>query len=959
MTDITPSEVEEATQGRYEVLSLLAEGGMGAVFLARHKELGSRVAIKILPPDVRFSPSRLARFRREASLSAQMSHPHLVPTIECSVEGDLAYLVMPYVDGVPLDAYLEQSGPMSYDELKKLITQIGSALTFAHNRGIVHRDIKPANILFEKDTERWLLTDFGVAHVTTEASALTQSGASLGTPAYMAPEQLGGAADVDGRADLYSLAAVAVEALTGSRPQPMAGVTEIADAVAHALPELPPGIARTLTAPLAVARDQRPDTIEDWLNGLDHRERSKPLMVGAGGAAALLLGWAAFALFSGGGGAAPADSKPMLVVLPFAVSGADAGIDLDSVLPQAFTWQLQTLPDYRIIQPSAVRSPPIVRRFGKGPYGPDTLVAVAEAVRADQALMGTVDMSDGTLTIRVQVYDVTDHEIIAGATAVGPPDSLHALVSQLVIDAFASRLARQLTGWRPSLPRGLPAVTAYFEGDRAFRRGAYAQAIERFDRVIQIDSSYAPAYLKRMLALVLEVEPTRTGPALRSALDAAIRYRSTLDPVSARLLEGYEILLTQGDIHRTEQVFQQVVDEHPDAVDVWFSLGLLRLKFASLMGSTIPAARGAFQQAVTRDPSFAAAIAQLAIIAVLEDDDATAQRYMADYLALDSTSSTAEFVRVADTLLYRQEHAARILASFPSRSSRVLENIAIPAGELRQLGNGTRPFATAAIEALMNRAATPEELTITFRMRMSVHLGSGRIAQARELIREGPRRGVPRDEIDRWIVLSAATGLEEPLAPNETALAASRLVRADDEPFVSAWVAARWARLAGVDKTIYERRLADLAASDIELTPIEQSLLDDLEALDYLAAGDTAQAIASWRSATLRFAIDGVTFGLVNSLWPLRLALGRAALATGDAALALEEAGTFGRMAGFVDQAAWLPAMTLQAEAGLAMGDVNLAINAYADMHRILGFAGEERAAQRDSIARLILELRN
>ncbi len=436
MNRITPSEVEKATKGRYEVLSLIGEGGMGAVFLARHRELGSRVAIKILPPDVRFSPDRLARFRREASLSAQMSHPNLVPTIECSVEGELAYLVMPYVDGVPLDTHLEHEGTMSLEDVRDLVRQIGGALTFAHNRGIIHRDIKPANILFEKDTKRWLVTDFGVAHVSTDTATLTRSGASIGTPAYMAPEQLGGAAEVDARADLYSLAAVAVEALTGGRPQAMAGVGEIAEAISQARPEVPHSLAQALAAPFAVAREERPKSVEEWLATLEQRKRRTPAWrVAVGAVAALLVTWVGWTAFRGRD-TPVGDSVPVVAVLPFAVSGTSPGINLDSLLPHAFTWQLQTLPGHSVLHPADVRSQ-ITRRFGGGPFTKDSLLRIAPALRADQALIGEVTAGDGTVNMRVEVFDVARQRIIGGADTLGPVDSLHAMVSGLVIDACA------------------------------------------------------------------------------------------------------------------------------------------------------------------------------------------------------------------------------------------------------------------------------------------------------------------------------------------------------------------------------------------------------------------------------------------------------------------------------------------------------------------------------------------
>ncbi len=952
MNRITPSEVEEATQGRYEVLSLIGEGGMGAVFLGRHRELGSRVAIKILPPDVRFSPDRLARFRREASLSAQMSHPNLVPTIECSVEGELAYLVMPYVDGVPLDTHLEQQGHMSYDEVKELIRQVGGALTFAHNRGIIHRDIKPANILFEKDTGRWLVTDFGVAHVATETSALTHSGASIGTPAYMAPEQLGGAAEVDARADLYSLAAVAVEALTGGRPQAMAGVNEIAEAISHTRPGLPPGAAQALAAPFAVARDERPPSVKDWIATLEGQKRRTPAWMIAGGAvAALLVTWVGWAAFSGGD-TAVGDGTPTVAVLPFSVTGANPGVDLDSLLPHAFTWQLQTLPGHTVLHPADVRSQ-LTRRFGAGPFTVDSLLKMALEVRADQALIGEVTTQDDVVTLRVQVFDIARQRIIAGADTLGPADSLHALVSGLVIEAFATRLAQEQTGApSPSLPKGVPAIGAFFDGDRSLRRADYRRAITQFDRVIELDSSYAPAYWKRMLATVLDGQPSKAGPAVRSALDQALRVRSGLDAVTARILTAYETLLVSGDIYDTEHQLLEVVDAHPDAIDAWFLLGFLRGWFGPLLGSNLGEARGAFQQAVSRDPTFAAASAYLAQIALFEDDTDNLRHYMDQYLAVDSVSEWAELVRMGDTLIFHRDQAARVLGSFPERSDRILEYLSLGAAAMTQPG-GTRPFAIDAIEELARRAATTDELVTTFRMRLAVHLGARQMRRARAVVAEGRLRGVPPSEIDRWIVLPVATELGSELRLGDAAEAARRLTSAEDEPFVSAWLAARWARRTGVDPEQFDARIRELQANGPR-SPMEQSLLDDLSALDALAAGDTAEAMEIWQTGLRRLSVTEVMFGLVASLWPIRLDRARMALASGRWEEAATVGETFRLVAGFVDQVAWVPALSVVAEAALAEADTTRARDAYAELYRVLNLADDEGLAIRDSIGDLV-----
>src|SRR3990172_401616 len=214
----TSHELEVLTGGRYVVERLLAEGGMGAVYVARHKSLGHQVAIKILPPEVATSEVRMARSRREAALAAHLSHPHIVQVYEFDVTGGVAFLVMPLIQGQTLEERVQREGPLPLPEVRELIREVGSALAFAHARGVVHSDVKPSNILYEAATRRWLLTDFGVARGSLgDDTAITQTGVAVGTPAYMAPEQAAGRT-VDARVDLYALACVAYEALSGSLP---------------------------------------------------------------------------------------------------------------------------------------------------------------------------------------------------------------------------------------------------------------------------------------------------------------------------------------------------------------------------------------------------------------------------------------------------------------------------------------------------------------------------------------------------------------------------------------------------------------------------------------------------------------------------------------------------------------------------------------------------------------------
>ncbi len=202
-----------------EILELLGQGGMGAVYKARQKNLDRLVALKIIRPDVQDQAGFDERFRREAKTLARLNHPHIVTVHDFGQAGDLYYLLMEYVDGVNLRQSLRK-GHLAPAEALAIIPPLCDALQYAHEEGIVHRDIKPENILLDRKG-RVKIADFGLAKlvgVTGESQGLTKSRQVMGTWHYMAPEQMQGTRDVDHRADIYSLGVVLYEMLTGELP---------------------------------------------------------------------------------------------------------------------------------------------------------------------------------------------------------------------------------------------------------------------------------------------------------------------------------------------------------------------------------------------------------------------------------------------------------------------------------------------------------------------------------------------------------------------------------------------------------------------------------------------------------------------------------------------------------------------------------------------------------------------
>ncbi len=213
----TPAALPEQF-GRYRIVRQLGRGGMGTVYLAHDTQLDRLVALKV-PHFVADDPTALERFYREARVAATLDHPNLCPIHDVGQYEGVHYLTMPYIEGEPLSASLAASSPAPQRQIAALVRQLALALEEAHRRGVIHRDLKPSNIMMNRRGEP-VVMDFGLARQTDSGDVrLTQSGAIVGTPAYMPPEQVDGAATLLGpTCDVYSLGVILYELLTGRLP---------------------------------------------------------------------------------------------------------------------------------------------------------------------------------------------------------------------------------------------------------------------------------------------------------------------------------------------------------------------------------------------------------------------------------------------------------------------------------------------------------------------------------------------------------------------------------------------------------------------------------------------------------------------------------------------------------------------------------------------------------------------
>ena len=272
-------DIRAALEPMYALERELMGGGMSRVFLATERSLNRRVVIKVLPPELAAGVNR-ARFRQEIQMAAQLQHPHIVPLYAAGEYGDLLYYTMPFIEGESLRHALHSDAPVRFAvrDVVHILHDVVDALAYAHARGVIHRDIKPGNVL--RSGTHAVVTDFGVAKaisVSRPLSGVTMSGMAVGTPAYMAPEQLAGDPAADHRMDIYAVGLLAYELLTGvapfSSPSPQqtltAQLTRDPPPIDKVRSDVPPALSALIMRCLAKLPEHRPPDASALLTELE------------------------------------------------------------------------------------------------------------------------------------------------------------------------------------------------------------------------------------------------------------------------------------------------------------------------------------------------------------------------------------------------------------------------------------------------------------------------------------------------------------------------------------------------------------------------------------------------------------------------------------------------------------------------------------------------------------------
>ena len=273
----TIDALNSALADRYSVEREIGQGGMATVYLAHDLKHDRKIAIKVLKPELA-AVLGADRFVAEIKTTAALQHPHILPLFDSGNADGFLYYVMPFIDGETLRAKLDRETQLGVDESVKIATAVADALDYAHRHGVIHRDIKPENILLHEG--RPMVADFGIALAVSAAAGgrMTETGLSLGTPHYMSPEQATAEKEISARSDIYSLASVLYEMLTGDPPHTGASVqqiimkiiTEPAAPVATLRKSVPPNVAAAIAKSLEKLPADRFETAKAFGDALNN-----------------------------------------------------------------------------------------------------------------------------------------------------------------------------------------------------------------------------------------------------------------------------------------------------------------------------------------------------------------------------------------------------------------------------------------------------------------------------------------------------------------------------------------------------------------------------------------------------------------------------------------------------------------------------------------------------------------
>jgi eukaryotic-like serine/threonine-protein kinase len=739
-----------ALADRYTVTAVLGEGGMATVYRATDLRHQREVAIKVLRGELSEALGH-ERFLQEIEIAARLQHPRILPVYDSGDANGMLYFVMPLVEGESLRDRLNREKQLPLADALRIIREVASALTYAHARGVVHRDIKPENVLLFAGES--VVADFGIAralHAASE-SRLTITGVSIGTPAYMSPEQVLGERDADVRSDVYSLGCLLYELLAGQAPYtgatiesvlrqhvaaPVPRITTVRSAVTlaveqvieRALSKAPADrfasaaeLAQALTTtetgaverPAVTAAPSGRRSRRRWLMGAT-------LGVAAAGAAGVWLARRE----------AVATDPARIAVMPFRVTGDSTLTYLREGMVDLLTTQMGSMNEARPLESRTVLA--AWRRAFRSGDDPSRAEArqLAAGLGSGRFVLGEIVRVGNGIQIAARMIDV-DSDRQADAMVQGSPGELFTLVDRLTSQLLVRSAGEPAGRLADLISTSLPAVRAYLDGRAAYRRGELERAVEHFTRALEADSTFALAALGMASVGVWSQQAGRSA-ALSRGLRTAYALRDRIPRRDQLLFEAYVPPDTAVPVLAAQQLaaWKRAAEGAPDSPEALYEYGDRLYHSGEQLGitSALQLARSTFERALRLDSTFAAPLAHLVEIAARSRDRKETQRLVALYRGDAADADVGDYVgwrvaaasgerRTLETLrqrLDRMEPAAidRIIG-FGQADAVELSDVDAAAGELRRRLNagttwGVVPLGQSLHSWAMNRGNRSE-----------------------------------------------------------------------------------------------------------------------------------------------------------------------------------------------------------------------------------------------------------
>jgi eukaryotic-like serine/threonine-protein kinase len=545
---------------RYEIVGLVGAGGMGTVYRARDKELDEVVALKLLRADLLNQPGMLERFRQEVKLARRVTHRNVARTYDIGECDGEKFLTMEFVEGEALSSRLARDGALPLDVVLTLTDGICAGLSAAHEAGIVHRDLKPDNVMIANDG-RVVVTDFGIARALSGTESTATVGLTLGTPAYMAPEQVEGAKDLDARADIYALGAMLYECLVGAPAWSGDSVWSLASARLLKPPpdprvrraDLPPSVAELVLRCMARRREDRFSSAKEITLLLAGMTRPAP----TGSRTSRPPGVPFHASLETG--------AKTVAVLPFRNTGSVDDEYFAEGLSDDLVDALSMTPGLRVLAKGSVS------RF-KGPERDAR--EIGRELRVDVVVDGSLRRVGDVLRISARVVSVADGFQL-WAKRFDRPEKEVLAVSDEAADAIAEALTLRRSAPARAVPTDAKALELYLRGRHAFRAGwrdktldalgFFEQALALAPNDPTILAGYANAQLRRFMFDTEASDAQQSEQKGREAAEKALALAPHLGEARAALAN---LAWMMGDPVACARELREAIRIAPSSTDV-------------------------------------------------------------------------------------------------------------------------------------------------------------------------------------------------------------------------------------------------------------------------------------------------------------------------------------------------------------------------------------------------------